>query len=757
MDLYEDIFSSGLRGSPSSNKPPTDYENKLKELNEDIEEYRIFTDPDTTELLPDEIVEETDLLIAKLQKFYNATPPQLRNKYPLYTSLDTRTNRIQNYEDFFKSLQKRKTINLRLIDQEPGEQETSVVLDTDEDIDKSIDDLLESYDQPEQRTQLPSQSEPLEDPLEVPDPNLPPREQDDDSYFTRFFRNIGSIKDHQFTGPYTKLFDKLRDNVDPHSPLDALSLAHDINFSIAKNSEEEQAADDTYIGHVEKLLRNISSRNFGGRYDTMIDNIATVKRAFSWKKSSGINFLSDEQYRENEMRPEQILNNLKSLRDKIHGYSNRGKLRQMPMKDFTQKTKFGHTHDPEYEEATRTTVGELEEDSSDPGFTGHKADSDTDIDTSGLSDYHDPAAAAAEREAGQRPKKPTKRDPFIHSSLRKGDIFNPFAPPRGDATDTDTEPSDPSSGRPLRPRRRRRPPRGPGGQPPGADPAMEDVFNQREREKRIFLNNEALADDPESVHWLRPSYLKRYKQLQELNFYASQEHKEIEDYNDELIFDRHSGFGERTERSSKGLNMVNTMAERDFCLRFNLDPNAPFYNNKRFISKRDADVTFGKGEKYNYPFINQKFPLYTLPRDYSPAYELDNNSRINEGVSYDEYINAGLGHIYGSKKYDNYCNKMKNYPEPMKYYHTNYMDAPLKNQIDQTPQFPFDRKMFDKVQPIRKQGGDIPASIKCDEEVNRVGANIKDKTPEYNNWTDEYAEHYNRMYTKPRYNNIFFK
>jgi len=736
MDLYEDIFSSGLRGSPSSNKPPTDYEASLEDLNDDIHDYRAITDPDTTEMTPREIVEETDKLIRKLQKFYNATPSHLRDKYKLYTSLDGSTERLQTYEEFHRSLQTRKRRNLKKI----GREETVTFGDDDddEDFEQSLEDLLTKYDKPEEpeeleetpskygdpedlsRESLPSQSQPLGPPEDL-HPNLPQAEQEEHSYFQQFFKSMGP-ENHQYTGPYTKIFKKIRDGIDPHSPLDALSLAHDTAFSLVLNPEQEKAADDTYLKHVDRLLRNISSRNFGGKYDKMIQNINMVRNAFFWKKSIGKTFLTQEQYHENNDRPQHVKKELFTILDRIHDYSNKGRLRDMPMKGFTKGVR---DRDPVSETDPEHPETEELEPVSERMTT---ASEDIDV-TSGLSEGLDPAARAGER---------------------RGE--GPGGPPGG-----------PHGGPPGGPRRgpHRRPPfprghpryRGP---PMGANPAMEEVFRQREREKRIFLNNEALADDPESVHWLRPSFLKRYKELEKLQYYASQEHKAIEDYNDELLFDRHSGFGERTERSSKGLNMVNKMAERDYCLRFNLDPNKPFFNNKKFIGTKDKDVTFGKGVKYNYDYINKKYPLYTLPRDYSPAYQLDNNSRINEGVSYDEYINAGLGHIYGFEKYDNYCNKMKYYPDAQQV-NKNYMDAPLKNQIDQTPQFPFNRHMFDKVEPIRKQGGDIPASIQCDEEINRVGENIKDKTPQYNQWTDAYSNHYNRMYTKPRYNTLYFK
>lgn len=724
-------------------EPETDFNAALIQLNNRIIAYGLLTDPEVSTLTAEEVDEETDTLLHELNKFYNAMPSKERNKGFIYATINPTSDKLRNYQTIFNEIQQRKRLNIERNTRE-------LIMDPNQNIDDIVKNLLDEHDE----TFLTGD---LRD-------NLPANEPEDDSYFTQFFRKMGTIKNHQFTGPYTKLFKKIRENVDPHSPLDALSMTHDIDFSLVKNAQEEQEADEKYIKRVDRLLRNISMRNFGGKYDTMIANINTVKRAFSWKKSSGINFLTTEQYRENEMRPKHVEDNLKAMREQVFFLADKGKLKNMNMKDLTKKIKF---RDPDKDfiktETIKTGVYELDEDSSDPDFRGRR-DPDTDIDESSVLDTeYDPveAARAREREQRRRGREQGRRDPFIHTSLKRGDMFNPYTMPKGDASDSEENvDDDPTSGfRPRRPRPRVLPS---SSQPQPqeeiqADPAMENVFNQREREKRIFLNNEALADDPESVHWLRPSFLKRYKQLQELKFYASQEHKEVEDYNDELIFNKHNGFGERTERTSKGLNMVDKMAERDYCLRFNIDPNAPFYKNKRFISKRDAHVTFGKGEKYNYPFINKNYPLYTLPRDYSPSYELLNNSRINEGISYDEYINSGLGHLYGSKKYDTYCNKMKKYPEPMKYHHTNYMDAPLKNQIDQTPQFPFNRKIFDKVEPIRTQGGDIPATIKCDEDINRVDINIKDKTPEFNQWTDEYANHYNRMYTKNRYNTLYFK
>jgi len=855
MDIYEELsFGSSLRGQRSREKlAQQKFQQIVTEINDDIETFKMITNPETSEMTPRDVVKEIDDLINKINKVYKKTPEQSRNKYPFYTALDG--NRLQTHGDFRASLMKMKSKEM-LKYATPDETEAIVrfgeYADVDDNIlDQTIDDLLDKYDvedpEPIQRSSLPSQSQPLEQ--EDPQSNLPQAEPDEDhSYFQSFFMNM-SPSNHQYTGPYTKLFKKLREGVDPHNSVDALSMAHDISYSLVTNKDEEEEADMRYLHHIDKLNRYLSSRNFSGRYDELLENIETVKNAFSWKKTMNYSVLTQEDFRENAGRPDNVVNHLNDIRSNIHYDADHGTFRHQAWEGYTEKMKQPRKPRKRVQDLQGTRTGREDVESLESDLESLRKEGVIDPKDTRHHPSGSDVLGSDEQESFEFPDTPPESEEDVTSGVESQEKH-------GSET-----PSDPSGGgfprgphrRPPFPRghpRHRRQRQGPGGQ-------MLDVYNQRERDKMVYMNNEAMADDPDSVHWLRPSYLKRYKQLEKLQYYASQEHKEIEDYNNELLFDRYSGQGERTERSSKGLNMVNAMAENDINLRFNFDPNKPFYRTKEFIGTKDKDVTFGKGVNYEskYDFINQAYPLYTLPRDYSPAYTIPNTSRINEGISYDEYINAGLGHIYGSKKYDNYCNKIKNYPsstdtrdkenirwlekqiknvssklkkgkdfnsveqmelqieiltlkikedsgntEEAAYRRaksttymtelrgriaqirageyllknmnnslkmlynknkdaitTNYMDAPLKNQIDQTPQFPFNRNIFDRVETIRTQGGDIPASIQCDENINRVGANIKDKTPQYNQWSDAYSQHYNRMYVKPRYNSLYYK
>ncbi len=490
---------------------------------------------------------------------------------------------------------------------------------------------------------------------------------------------FGGLQNHQYTGGYTELIKKIESNTPAYNAVDQASMEHDIKYSLVTNKDGELEADEFYIQRLEDIKEILERKpNLLPSEQETLDNANFILPKARMKLNKGLQFLSQNQYDTNRMRDER--ENKIYLGFERHSFS-------IPSKYFLDKAErenFIRSSDdfidiilvgPDHEDYDDVMSGNYEElaDFTIAGETYTDTDDeeeDTDINSDEFDDVDD-----YDDDDPRRPRTPE-----------------------------DTPPTTPPDS-----------PRGPVGQ---------QFQRERDREKKIFHEHFKLEDDREAMHWLRPHFKNRLKQLEALNYFASEEHTKIEEEELDKIFVQYDGQGERTERSSRGLNLVNNLAERDIALRYNLNPNQKLFNSS---------------EDYH-----RNLPLYVLPRDYSPPYRLDNQSRVLEGISYNEALKNNIYKMYVCKRNDMDSvlknNKKHLGAQPI---YRNVMDAPLRPKLEQQPRFPFNRDVFHRTEFVNTMGGQVPATVKNDEDINVVNAKpLEDK------WTDAYKTHYVRMYLK---------